>query len=89
MQIQITGKNVEVSPALKDITEEKLNRLKKQNTNIMRIHIVFEVDKLIHSSRASVHIPGQILNAKSESENLYKAIDLLLSKLTRQLRDLK
>ena len=89
MQIQITGKNIEVSQALKTITEEKFNKLKNHNANIMRVHIVFEVDKLIHSSRASIHIPGQILNAKSNSENLYKAIDLLLDKVNRQLRDMK
>lgn len=89
MQIQLTGKNTDISPALKKITEEKLSRLEKHNSNIMRIHVVFEVDKLIHHIKASIHLPGQILNAKSNSENMYKAIDLLLAKINRQLRDLK
>ena len=39
MQIQITGKNIEVSQALKTITEEKFNKLKNHNANIMRVHI--------------------------------------------------
>lgn len=89
MQIQLTGKNIEVSQSLKEITEGKLSRLKKHNSNIMRIHVVFEVDKLVHYAKASIHIPGQTLNAKSESENMYKAIDLLLAKINRQLRDIK
>ena len=89
MQIQITGKNVEISNALKKISEEKLSKIAKHGLEIMRIHLVFEVDKLVHCAKATIHTPGAIINAKADSENLYKAIDLLIAKINRQLRDHK
>lgn len=89
MQIQITGQGVDVSTALKQLTEEKLLKLERHNASIMRVHIVFEVDKLVHSAKASLHLPGQTLHAKGESENMYKTVDIMIEKLDRQLRDHK
>ena len=89
MQIQMTGQGVEITPALKKLTDEKLSKLERHNMSIMRVHVVFEVDKLIHCAKADLHLPGQTLHAKSRSENMYKTVDLLIEKLDRQLRDHK
>ena len=72
MQIQITSNNFEASEALKTLTIDKLKKIERHKDNIMRIHIVFEVHKLVHCAKATLHLPGSSINAKSESENMYK-----------------
>tara|TARA_Y100001954_G_C15610638_1_gene502670 strand:+ start:324 stop:605 length:282 start_codon:yes stop_codon:yes gene_type:complete len=89
MQIQITGQGVEITPALKELTHDKLSKLKRHNMSIMRIHIVFSVEKLIHHATAELHLPGHFLHGKSHSENMYKTVDLLVEKLDRQVRESK
>ena len=85
MQIEITGHQFEVTQALRTITEEKLNKLTKYADNINRIHVVFEVDHLDHCARATVHLPGSDVVASHRSEDMYKTLDGLSKKLSRQL----
>ena len=89
MQIQITGHNFEVSEALKNLVTSKLQKIEKHKSNIMRIHITFEVNKLVHNAKATLSLPGNNINAEGKSENMYKAVDVLIDKIDRQLRDLK
>ena len=89
MQIQINGHNFEVTEALSNLVTNKLKKIEKHQNNIMRIHITFEVNKLVHSAKATLSLPGNNINAEGKSENMYKAIDLLIDKIDRQLRDLK
>ena len=85
MQIEITGHQFEVTPALKQLTEEKLNRLIKHANRINRIHVVFEVDNLAHCARATIHLPGTEVVASSRSHDMYKTVDTLVKKLARLL----
>ena len=86
MQIQFTGLNMEVTAALKTFTENKFERLEKLADNITSVQITFDVDKLRQIVEAKLHIPGSEIHARAESENMYKAIDALISKLTTQIK---
>ena len=85
MQINFTGHQMEVTPALKAYTEEKLNKLKRHFSKIMSIHVTFHVEELRHIVKATIAVAKGELNASSESENMYTAIDILVDKLDRQL----
>lgn len=85
MQINITGHRMEVTPAIKTYAQEKFDKLERHFDHITKIHVVFDVEKLRQIAKATVFIAGGELNASSESENLYAAIDALIDKLDRQL----
>lgn len=85
MQINLTGHRMEVTPALKSFTEEKLDRLEKHFDKIMSINVVFDVEKLRQIAEATVLVAKGELHASSESEDMYAAIDGLVDKLDRQL----
>lgn len=86
MQTQMTGHNMEITPALRDYTEKKLTRLKPHRDLITSMHITLHVDKLDQIAEGKIHVPGQELYAKADStESLYNAIDSLVDKLSRQL----
>ena len=89
MNIEITGINVEVTEALKAMSEKKLNKLSTFDANIIRIHLVFKLENNEHNARATVHTKGENLSAQASSKDMYTTIDLILSKLTNQMKNKK
>ena len=89
MQLNITGHNMELTPALRAFTEKKFQRLKAHQDTITSTHITFNSDKLNQIAEAQIHVPGHTIIAKAESDNIYASIDLLMDKLLRQLNKYK
>ncbi|MFT4058789.1 MAG: ribosome hibernation promoting factor [Legionella sp.] len=85
MHINITGHQLDVTPALKTFTEEKFDKLERHFDQITKINVIFGVQKLRQIAEATVFVAGGELHASSESEDLYAAIDTLIDKLDRQL----
>ncbi|KTD40074.1 ribosome hibernation promoting factor [Legionella parisiensis] len=85
MQINITGHHIDVTPALRAFTEEKLDKLERHFDQIKSINVVLNVEKLRQIAEATIHVTKGELHASSESEDLYAAIDTLIDKLERQL----
>jgi putative sigma-54 modulation protein len=85
MQITISGHHLEVTDALKDYVNNKLERLNNHHDRITTTHVILSVDKLEQKAEATVHVSGKDLFADATSEDLYAAIDLLTDKLDRQL----
>ena len=85
MDISFTGHQIQVTPALKSFTEEKLQKLIHHFDRITHIHVTFHVEHLKHIVEVNVSIAKDIIHAHAESENMYTAIDLMIDKLDRQL----
>ncbi|WP_043873751.1 ribosome hibernation-promoting factor, HPF/YfiA family [Legionella massiliensis] len=85
MQINFTGHNVDVTPALKSYAEEKFNKLERHFDKITSIHVVFYIEKLSQLAEATIMIAKGELHASSESGDMYASIDTLVDKLDRQL----
>jgi putative sigma-54 modulation protein len=83
--IQLTGHGVEITQTLHDFIDKKFEHLQKHSSRITTIHVFCNVNKLTQAAEATVHIPGHEIFAKAESDDMYKAIDLLIDKLVRQL----
>ncbi len=90
MKIQFTGLNTEATEALCNYAREKLARLDKLAHNISNIHVTFDVNKAkSHIVEATLHLPKTEIHARAESEDMYKSINLLMDKLTKQLSKYK
>ena len=85
MHISISGQHLDVTDAIRDYTESKLDRLTRHSDAITRIEIVLRVEKERQIAEASIHVAGGDLHASSQHEDMYAAIDLLTDKLDRQL----
>jgi putative sigma-54 modulation protein len=85
MQINISGRQMDITPAIRDYCHSKLDRLSRYYDNITKAEVILSVDKVIQKAEARVHINGHDLFAGSEDEDLYAAIDTLSDKLNRQL----
>ncbi|MFK7829149.1 MAG: ribosome-associated translation inhibitor RaiA [Congregibacter sp.] len=85
MQITISGHHVDVSDALREYVEAKLERLERHYSQITKVDVVLVIEKLTQKAEANVHIAGKDLFAAADSEDMYAAIDALADKLDRQL----
>lgn len=86
MQISITGRQLEVTLALKTYVENKIQRIEKYFDHVTNVHVILEVDKLRHNAEATIHVSGGDIFADAQAENMYAAIDALSDKLIRQVQ---
>jgi putative sigma-54 modulation protein len=85
MQIQITGRKVEITAAIRQFVEEKISKLSRHFDHITQVHVILSVDHERQIAEAKMHVSGGEVFAISEDKDLYAAIDLLHDKLDRQL----
>ena len=83
MQIQITAPGTSLSPALRKLTEKKLQRLCAHCSSINHIKVTLSVEKIRQAAHAHITLPGAIIDAQAESDDMYTTIDLLLNKLAK------
>lgn len=85
MQINFTGHRLEITPALREYTISKFDKLQRHFDKITSINVIFDVEKLRQKAEATLFVSKGELHASSESENMYASIDALVEKLDRQL----
>jgi putative sigma-54 modulation protein len=90
MRLQVKGKNVEVSEAIRTYAEEKLGRLDRQLADPTRVELELAVEKnpsisANHVAEATVWTKGPVLRAREASSDMRASIDLLVDKLERQV----
>ena len=84
--IQFTNRNGVGSETIMNLTREKFERLYKFAPNITKAHVTFSTNALLHTAEAELHIPKMPpVHAEATSEDMYKSVDLLVDKLSKQL----
>jgi len=88
MQLEVTGQNVEITPALKAYVTEKTERLERHFDNLISGHFVLHLGKPEHVVEGTITVGGRTnpLHAEGQAEDMYAAIDTLIDKLDRQVR---
>ena len=94
MKILIHGKNLELTGALKEYTEAKIEKATHHYKDIVKeadIHLSIEKNPSVSFQTAEVTIfaNGTVIRAEEKTENLYSSIDLVSNKLCRKLRKYK
>ncbi len=94
MKILIHGKNLELTGALKEYTEAKIEKATHHFKDIVKeadIHLSIEKNPRVSFQTAEVTIfaNGTVIRAEEKTENLYSSIDLVSNKLCRKLRKYK
>ena len=94
MKLLIHGRNLDVTPALRDYTETKLDRAIHHFNDLVQeadVHLSVARNPRVPQQTAEVTVfaNGTVIRAQERSENLYASIDLVASKLARQLRRFK
>jgi putative sigma-54 modulation protein len=94
MHVVVTGRNIELTPALKDYLLDKLQRAQKHFDHPLDVTALLSVAKnpsIADSQTAEVTIKvnGSVIRGEESTENMYASIDLVADKIERQLRKFK
>lgn len=88
--IIISGHNLDLTKALKQMVIEKLSKLFEHENHIIRIRVELGTEQGTsnkeYQAKGMIQIKGPDLIANVTSDDLYKSIDLLETKLDRMLR---
>ncbi|GHC49440.1 ribosomal subunit interface protein [Alcaligenes pakistanensis] len=85
MSLNITGRNLDITPAIRDYVKNKIGRIEKHFDNVVDSQVMLSIERLKHTAEVTVRVPGKDIHCASSDENLYAAIDLLADKIDRQI----
>lgn len=85
MNLNITGRHVEVTPAIRDYLSSKLDRVIRHFDNVTSVNVILSVEKLDQKAEVTVHVRGKDIHVESTDADMYAAIDAMTDKLDRQV----
>jgi putative sigma-54 modulation protein len=93
MQLEVKGKNLEVNESIRSYAERKLRKLDRRVHESTRVELELTVERnpsIAESqvAEATVHLKGRTLRARETAYDMKAAIDELVDKLVRQVKDL-
>lgn len=90
MIMKITGKHVEITPAIRTRIEEKINKLPRYFDSVTQIEVVVEAKEGQQSVELVVTAEHYSpLVAKEVGHDLYTCIDMAVHKMERQVNKVK
>ena len=90
MEIVVTGRHLEVTPAIRDYAAKKIDHIGIDFPRGISAHVILEVDKHRHIAELVMVCGNHVtIEATDVSEDLYASIDQVVDKVARQLRKFK
>ena len=88
MELNIRGKNLSVTPAIKDYIEKKMSKLDKyfKDGDTINSNIIIKTRANKDVIEVTILKGATIIRAEMEDDDLYTAIDLVIDKLEKQIR---
>ena len=91
MRLQLKGKNVELTPTLRQYAEGKLAKLDKQLANETQVEIELSEERNPsiherHVAEGTIFAKGTTLRARETSPDIRASIDQLVETLERQVK---
>jgi putative sigma-54 modulation protein len=89
MQVQLRGRNIEVTKSLKDYVTKRLGKLDKYMVNFGDAQVALTVVRGLHRVEVTIPIDGMILRGEENTGDMYASIDLVVDKLEKQIEKYK
>jgi putative sigma-54 modulation protein len=85
MKIQITGRHINITDAIRDFVNKKFERIERHTDQVTRASMVLNVEKGQHHAEINLHISGKDVVAQTTDKDMYAAIDAAMDKADRQI----
>ena len=89
MKFVIVGRNIEVTPGLRDAVEDKIGKLEKYFNPDTEVHVTLSVEKDRQKIEVTIPVKGSIIRSEQVSNDMYVSIDLVEEIIERQLKKYK
>lgn len=85
MQINIRGKNIQITDALRDYATKKVERMAKFFDRPAEAQVMLTVEKDRHTVEVTIMVNSLILRGEESSPDMYASIDMVMDKLEKQV----
>jgi putative sigma-54 modulation protein len=90
MQLQVKGRNLEITPSLREYAERKVGKLARQLADPTKVQLELAVERNPsiadnQVAEATIWTKGPVLRARDASPDMKASIDGLVEKLQRQV----
>jgi putative sigma-54 modulation protein len=90
MQVEFTGRNFTVSPAIKEHTKEHFAKLDTLMKSAFKAHVILSIGKHHkHAAEIVVHWKEHELTSLADSNDMYASVSQAINRLYRQAQKLK
>lgn len=86
LKLEITGRHVKVTPALRTFVKDKLTKVRKLVDGPLEVHAILTVEKHRHIAEVVAHGRHLKLSAREATSDMYTSIGESLEKLETQAR---
>ena len=86
MRYTITGRNIDVTPGLREAVIEKIGKLERYFNQDTEAIITLSVTKDRQKIEVTIPVKGHIIRAEEQSTDMYVSIDLVEEIIERQLK---
>ena len=86
MNIKVTGKNIEITDAIREYIEKRCERLEKFEGKNTDVNVVCSIEREDQIVEIQINHDGEFLRVEEKNADLYASIDLAMDKAERQLR---
>ena len=87
MQVAVTFRHMETDDGVKGYVKEKVQKLQKYIDHPMEVHVVLSVEKFRHIAEITIVENGGTFNSQGKDNDLYAAIDQMVERMERQIRE--
>ncbi len=90
MNIIVSGRHLEITPALKNYAEEKLKKFERYLSDISEAVVTLSIEKKYrHKAEVLIKVNGYLIQAEGVTGEIYSSIDEVSDKLERQVKKYK
>ena len=85
MKIIISGKNLEITDALRNQINKKVRKLERYFEPETEVQVTLSVEKSRHIVEVTIPYKGMLFRAEESTDDMYASIDKVLDKLEHQI----
>ncbi|MCC6347762.1 MAG: ribosome-associated translation inhibitor RaiA [Nitrospirales bacterium] len=89
MNVIVNGRHLEITPALRSYSEEKIGKFEKYLAHITEAVVTLSVEKYRHKAEVLLKVNGVLIQAEGVTGEVYSAIDEVVEKLEKQVKKYK
>ena len=89
MNIEFTGRHLEVTPALKEFTQKKLKKIEKYIGDNAEVYVTLSIERHRQISEIVIKTGSLTLSGSEGTDDMYASIGLAINKIEKQTKRLK
>lgn len=91
IRINISGKNLEITQALRSYVEKKVTKLEKylNDNQTASAEVMLRIERGIHIAEVTMNLSGRMLRGEGKTGDMYTSVDAAVDRIERQFNKYK